>query len=311
LLLRFVATTIIKTTGAAVDTCGRGVHAPAAPLCRSLLRRRALPIITISRGSASGGRSLAQGLADRLGYELVSREHIIEQASRLGASEEQLQEALLKPVRFWDRFGHERRRYLAFVQEALCERARDDRLIYHGNAGHLLLRGISHVLCVRLVAPMAYRIKVVMERRTMTRDDAIRYIEGMDRQRKDWTRFLYGVDWLDPSLYDLTINLQTLDVAGAVEVVASAAQRPEFQPTDESRRAMVDLLLASRVRAALVADKATASAEVEVRVAGDVVYLRGRVRPASMVEPILGVVRGVPGVREVDRRDLDAPDYTV
>jgi hypothetical protein len=30
-----------------------------------------------------------------------------------------------------------------------------------------------------------------------------------------------------------------------------------------------------------------------------------------MVEPILGVVRGVPGVREVDRRDLDAPDYTV
>ena len=114
-----------------------------------------MPIITISRGSASGGLSLAQGLAERLRYELVGREDIIQEASKFGTSEERLQGALLKPVRFWDRFGDERRQYLAFVQEALCERAKGDRIIYHGNAGHLLLWGISHVLCVRLIAPLA------------------------------------------------------------------------------------------------------------------------------------------------------------
>jgi cytidylate kinase len=273
--------------------------------------RCGMPIITISRGSASGGLSLAQGLAARLGYELVSREDIIQEASKVGVSEEQLREAMLKPVHFWDRFRHERRRYLAFVQEALCERAKGDRIIYHGNAGHLLLRGVSHDLCVRLIAPMSYRIDVVMDRRNLTREEAIRYIDGMDRQRKDWTRFLYGVDWLDPSFYDLTVNLQTLTIEAAVDVVVAAAQRAEFQPTDDSRKAMADLLLASRVRAALAADKATAPAEVEVRAEGGVVYLRGKVRPASMVEPILSVTRAVPEVRDVDRRDLDAPDYTV
>jgi cytidylate kinase len=270
-----------------------------------------MPIITISRGSASGGLLLAQGLAARLRYDLVSREDIIQAASRFGVSEERLQEALLKPVRFWDRFRHERRQYLAFVQEALCERAKEDRIIYHGNAGHLLLWGISHVLCVRLIAPMAFRIKVVMERQQMIREDAIRFIEERDAQRKAWTRFLYGVDWLDPSLYDLTINLQTLEVGSAVELVSAAAERAEFQPTPESRKAMTDLHLASRVRAALAADRATASADVEVHADGDVVRLRGRVRPASMVESIMRVAESVEGVREVDRGNLDAPDYTV
>jgi cytidylate kinase len=270
-----------------------------------------VPIITISRGSASGGRALAEGVAGRLGYALVSREDIIEEAAKYGGSEAELQEALLQPVRLRDRFGHARRRYLAFVQLALCERASAGRVIYHGNAGHLLLRGVSHVLCVRLIAPMAHRIAVVMEREHLSREEATRQIEVRDRQREEWTRFLYGVDWLDSGLYDLTINLQTLSMGSAVELVAAAAEREELQPSDASRRAMADLLLASRVRAALAADRTTGATEVEVRADGDVVYLKGRVREASVVEPILRIAAAVPGVRAVDRRDLDAPVYTV
>ena len=157
-----------------------------------------MAIITISRGSASGGLLLAQGLSEKLGYGLVSREDVIQAATKYGVSVEKLQETILKPLGFWERFQHERRRYLTFVQEALCDQARKDRIIYHGNAGHLLLRGVSHVICVRLIAPMDFRIRMLMERENMIREDAIRYIERMDRQRKEWTRFLYGVDWLDP-----------------------------------------------------------------------------------------------------------------
>jgi cytidylate kinase len=270
-----------------------------------------VPIITISRGSASGGRALAEGLAGRLGYALVSREDILEEAAKFGGSEAELKEALLEPVRLRDRFGHARRRYLAFVQLALCERARADRIIYHGNAGHLLLRGVAHVLCVRLIAPLAYRVGIVMEREKQSRDGAVAYIEERDRQREEWTRFLYGVDWLDPALYDLTVNLQTLSVESAVELVAAAARRAEFQPTEASRRAMADLCLASRVRAALAGDRTTGATEVEVRADGDVVYLKGRVREAPVVEAVIRIAGAVPGVRAVDRRDLDAPVYTV
>jgi cytidylate kinase len=270
-----------------------------------------MAVVTISRGSASGGLLLAQKLGEKLGYEIVSREDVIREAARFGASEESLQEALLKPPGFWDRFKHERRRYLAFVQAALCERAQKDRVIYHGNAGHILLECLPHVLCLRLIASMPFRIRMVMERQNLSREEAIKYIQKADRQRRDWTRFLYGKNWLDPLLYDLVINLKSLTVDSAVEVVAQVVQRPEFQPTDATRKAMADLVLTSRVRAALAADERTSSVDITVRADDGVVSLKGRVRPESLLEPILDVAGAVEGVQKVDRRQLDAPDYTV
>jgi cytidylate kinase len=270
-----------------------------------------MAIITISRGSASGGIFLAQGLAEKTGFKLVSREDIIQSASKYGVSAEKLQEALLKPPSFWDRFRHERRRYLCFVQEALCEKAKEDNIIYHGNAGYILLRGISHVLCTHVVAPLSYRIEKLMSRENMLREDAIVYIEKMDRHRKDWCRFLYDVDWLDPNMYDLMINLKTLDIKGAVDIVAAMADRQEFQATDESRKAMENLLLSSRVRSALATDQRTASIELEVNANIGTVYLKGRVRPSSVVNSIIEVIGNVEGVQEINQEGLGMQDYTV
>ena len=270
-----------------------------------------MPIITISRGSASGGILLAQGLAKKTGYRLVSREDIIQSASKYGVSAETLEEALLKPPGFWERFRHERRRYLSFVQAALCDQAREDGIIYHGNAGYILLRGISHVLCVHVVAPMSFRIDMLMKRENMLREDAIRYIEKMDQYRKDWTRFLYGVDWLDPNHYDLMINLKTLGIQGAVDIVAAAAGREEFQATTESSKSMEDLFLASRVRSALAANQKTDAVEINVKADAGTVYLKGRIRPLSLIDEVLETVGKVEGVRNINQEGLGVPDYTV
>lgn len=254
---------------------------------------------------------MAEGLAEELSYELVSREDIVREAAAFGAPEESLQKALLTPPGFWDRFKHERRCHLAFVQAALCEHVQKDRVVYHGNAGHLLLRGISHVLCMRIVAPVPIRVKMLMERQGMGPDEAVLFIEKVDRERRDWTRFLYGVDWLDPRLYDLTINLRTFDIAGAIAVAAAAARDRAFEPTVESRQAMAGLVLASRVRAALAANAETCPAEVEVDALQGVVYLKGKLRQASTVDAVIRVASDVAGVQRVDREDLAAPDYSV
>lgn len=254
---------------------------------------------------------MAEGLAAELGYEMLSREDIVSEATAFGAAEESLQKALLTRPSFWDRFKHERRCHLAFVQAALCEHAQKDRIVYHGNAGHLLLRGVSHVLCIRIVAPESVRIQMLMERQGMGREEAIGFIKKVDRERQAWTRFLYEVDWLDPNLYDLTINLRTLDVGRAVEVAAAAARNPAFEPTEESREAMAGLVLASRVRAALAGNSKTCSAEVEVDAKQGIVYLRGKLRHSSMVDAVISVASDVPGVQGVNREDLAAPEYSV
>lgn len=270
-----------------------------------------MAIITISRGSGSGGRVLAERLGEELGYEVVSREAVVHEAATYGAPEEELREALLKPPGLLDRVQHVRRRYLTFVQAALCQRVQGGRAVYHGNAGHLLLPGVSHVVRVRLIAPADFRDRVLRERENLTDEEAIEQIERKDREREKWTRFLYGVDWLDPRLYDLCINLERLEMADAVKLVLEASRSPRFAPTDESLQAMADLVLSSRVKAALAADDRTVSAEVQVRAQAGVVHLRGRLRPASLVDAVIEVAEEVPGVERVNRDDLAAPDYTI
>jgi cytidylate kinase len=258
-----------------------------------------MAIVTISRGTFSGGQDLAACLQNRLGYEMVSREVIADAARAAGLSENELTAAMEKGPRLVDRFLHNRRVYLAFVRAALCERAVRDNLIYHGHAGHLLLRGVRHVLRVRLIAPLAFRVSRLRERMSMSEDEAARYIERVDRERAAWTKFLYGAEWHDPALYDLVLNLEQVDVEGACQAVVAMVSRPQFQADAESRQAMADLLLSSRVTAALAAGRETAHAEVTVRASGGIVEVEGKIPDPDVVEAVLARARAVEGVVEL------------
>ena len=258
-----------------------------------------MAIITISRGTFSGGEELAARLGAALGYRVVSREVLVDAAARYGVSEAALARAMETGPGIWDRFLHDRVLYLAFVQEALCEKVQGDRVVYHGHAGHLLLRGVRHVLRVRLIAPLEVRVAQVMRKEALDRPAARKFVERVDRDRERWTRLLYGLDWHDPSLYDLVVNLENVDMEGACAAVAALLARPRFQPDEESRRAFADLHLGSRVRAALAADPATAHAEVEVRASGDAVEVEGKLTDPRLVDLVVARARAVQGVGEV------------
>lgn len=258
-----------------------------------------MAIITISRGAFSGGEELAAQLGKQLGWEVVSREVLAEAAVKYGVSESKLAEAMARGPGLWDRFLHDRRHYLAFVQAALCEKAVSDRIVYHGHAGHLLLRGVRHVLRVRLIAPAGLRVSKVQQRMDLTTKDAAEYLLQDDRNREKWTRFLYGVDWHDPALYDLVVNLEHLDIDGACAVVAAAAGRPQFQIDEASHRELADLHLASRVRARLAAAHETAHADVEVRASQGAVEIQGKIADPALVDAVLAKTREVSGVVDV------------
>jgi cytidylate kinase len=265
-----------------------------------------MAIVTISRGSASGGFLLAQGLAEKLGYGLITREEIIRGAAKFEGVEAKLEKALLGPPVFSEDFKQDVRRYLTFYQEALCDRAQNDKLIYLGHAGHLLLRGISHVLRIRLIAPPAYRIQTLVEREGMTDKQAAAHIEQVDAQRRTWTLLLYGVDWLSPSLYDLTLNLEAMSIESAVEIAATAVNCREFAATKQSRKAVKDLLLESRVRAALASDSITASAEIDVHAdsLSGMVFLKGEVHDSPTIDEMVRIAGEVAGATKVDGSGL-------
>jgi cytidylate kinase len=212
-----------------------------------------MSIIAISRETFSGGETLAERVAERLGYQCLSREMNLEEAAReYGVPGAELIAALDQRPSFWRRVVDQSSAYLTYVRVALCEKAQGGKVVYHGYLGHLLLPGISHVIAVRVIADLEFRLNAAMQKQNLARNDALVYIKKVDEERQIWARFLFEVDWDDPHLYDLVLSLSRMSLETACETVAHLTERPEFQPTAASLKAMQDLTLQSRVLAGLI-----------------------------------------------------------
>lgn len=266
-----------------------------------------MPIVTVSRGTMSGGKALAECLAATLGCSCIAREVLVEGAAKLGVSEEFLRERLERAPGLWERLTAERRTYALATQAALAEQVARGEAVYHGLAGHLLLREIPQVLRVRLIAPVEVRVKALMEQRGMTREDAERFITEVDSHRVKWTRLMYNADIEDPRLYDLVLNLEKISIESGCDVVLAMARRPEFTIDDAARARLGDFVLTCRVRLALAIQPATRGLELEVTARSGVVTLAGKVPKPDMLthasdrwmKELREVVEGVTGVKRV------------
>lgn len=263
-----------------------------------------MSIVTISRGTFSGGKMLAECLAERLGFRCIDRDVIVERAAASGVSQEELRDALQKPPSFLERFQHKKYVYLALIQAALAEEVRTGRAVYHGNAGHLLLSGGSPVLRVRIVAPLEFRLKMAQDRLKFSRDEALAYIEKMDQHRRKWTHYLYGVDWGDPSLYDIVLNLEHISIEEACNILVATVRERCFTLTPQCQARMNDLAIASRVRANLALNPPTSGLEVEVTATEGRVRIRGRLAGLEQLEEVRRVATDARGVVEVNLQEL-------
>ena len=211
-----------------------------------------MPIVTISRGSYSKGKEVAEMVARCLGYDCISREVILEASDRFNVPEIKLVRAIHDAPSILERFSHNKQVYIAYIQAALASRVAKDNVVYHGLAGHLLLRGLTNTLKVRIIADISDRVAAEMEREQISEAEARALLLKDDEERRKWTKALYHVDPWDPTLYDLVICVHRLTVRDAAEIICDTAKRKQFQTTREARRQMEDLATACRIKAALI-----------------------------------------------------------
>ncbi len=254
---------------------------------------------------------MAECLAGRLGVPAISREVIRDAASRYGIAENLLDQQLHKvPSLLQRRLGgsEERRLYLVAIQTALAERAREGDFIYHGNAGHLLLKKLPGVFKVRLIAPLAYRVRMVTEKQGLNEEEATKYIEQVDKGRAQWTRFLYGVDWLDPSLYDVVINLEALSLDTACSMIEQGVRQPEFLDTPERKKVIDARALACEIQLRLAQEDRTKGMQLDVEVFDHVARINGKFLSTGPLstglhrseEDIIEVVRQFKEIKKVE-----------
>lgn len=266
-----------------------------------------MPIITISRFTMSGGETLAKCLSEKLGIPAVSREVLAQVAGQFGLSESLLREQLEKTKGLTYGPSPERRLYLSALQLALAERAQQGSFIYHGHAGHLLLKGIPQILKVGIVAPLPFRAQKLMKQENVSWEEAMRSIRQMDEARIKWVRFLYDVEWLDPSLYDLVINIACVSLETACELIVCALRQEQFKESAEYKHLVEDFLLASRVKLQLAAHERTQGLELEVQAGKGVVKINGRILTGGVFHrgkqttrnDLVEVAQNVAGVQKV------------
>ena len=230
-----------------------------------------MPLITISRGSMSGGKDLAECISATLDCPCIGREILIDAASKLGVPQQILAKKMEKGPGLWDRLTLERRIYVVAVQAALAEHIVSGNLVYHGLAGHMLLRGLPAVLRIRLIAPLEVRIQKVMENQKISRQTAEHYIHDVDEDRVRWTRFIYDVDVRDSRLYDLIINLEGMAISTACRAVLEIVKQPEFEINESVRARLADFALVGEVPQPIMLTHASSRWEQELtQIAGSV-----------------------------------------
>jgi cytidylate kinase len=206
-----------------------------------------MAIITISRGSYNKGKEVAEKLANKLGYECISREILLEASEDYNVPEVKLIRAIQDAPSILQRLTRQKEKYVAYIRAALLKHVKKNNVVYHGLFGHFFLQDIPHVLKVRIVGDLEARIEDEVSREGISAEKAREMITRDDEERRKWALYLYGADSWDATLYDLVIHLKTIAVDDAVELIDQARQLPGFQTTPESQQAIDGLVAASRL----------------------------------------------------------------
>jgi osmotically-inducible protein OsmY len=105
---------------------------------------------------------------------------------------------------------------------------------------------------------------------------------------------LFAIDWTDPSLYALVLNTARIPVKACVEHIARLAEAPTCQETAQSRTALLDELILSRLRAGL-----EHFAGIEAKISAGKVTLIGGCSDERMIVQAVRYVHTVEGVTGV------------
>lgn len=211
-----------------------------------------MSVITISRGSYSKGKEIAEKIAEKLGYDCISRDILIDASEHFNVPEIKLIRALHDAPSIFSRFHYGKEKYISYICEALLNHVQKDNVVYHGLAGHFFLQGVPHVLKVRIIADLDYRIKEEMKRENISEKEARYILKKDDDERRKWGLYLYGKDTADSSLYDIVLHIDNLKVGDAVDMLINAVKRPCFQTTSESKMIFNDLYSTASAKAMII-----------------------------------------------------------
>lgn len=257
--------------------------------------------ITFTRKMGTDGSEVARRVAAELHYNFYDTEAIENTAREMGFLEDIRDVDEKAPSLFQRLFSHRPEIHLDRLHSVIYELASRGSAVFLGRGSHILLKQLGCALHVRVTASVEKRLDN-LARRGVAREVALKLIQRSDHERAAFIKFAFGVDWEDPELYDIVLNMDNLSIDLAVDTVLHLAQSEEIRARSiDAMKSLAMMGLARRAEAALIeAGFVSPSLSVVVPEPGKV-QLTGtiaeRLDKAKAIE-VLGKVKGVESIDE-------------
>jgi cytidylate kinase len=221
-----------------------------------------MAVIAMTREMGTLGKDVAAGVADRLGLDLVYHELSDKIATHMHMTAGAVSHFLDGTAHLLDRLTVSKRKLALFTREEIFDIALKDNVLVRGWGATCILSPVSHVVRVRVRAPMEVRVQRMVERIDgWTSDMAHEQIRQSDAAHDAVLRKLCGVeDWESERHYHRILDTGRESVDKCIEVLISLAQESRFEPSSESLRTLHELASEARSQGDIL-DNQSAAAE--------------------------------------------------
>src|SRR5262245_8688539 len=261
-----------------------------------------MAVVAITREMGSLGNEVAAGLGNELGLPVVYHEVIDHLADRMRVRRSHVIRLLDGHAGLLERLTADKvSMFLHSSDEVIALAQQGKGAIIRGWGATHLLRGVPHVVCVRVCAPFKVRHQRMMQR--VGSDDAEMVADEIHRNDEAHTAIMrrnFDLRWTDSEHYDVVLNTERVTVGECVDEILRLVRSPKFAETEQSRRRLDDLALTARVRAALLKSAEARPIKVAISANAGVVTLAGCSDDELLV--LVEVVMGIPGVLDVKYR---------
>ena len=190
-----------------------------------------------------------------MGYEYIDRatmfKDITAKGPRWGSYAKNFDEQY---PNVWEKNDWSFKAFVALIQSFIYDYAQRDKVIIAGTGGTFLLKGVPHVLRIRIESSTEDRINRVQGDQVINESTAKWIIQKIDADMSRSMYILYGKHWDDPKEFDRVFNSSTeSEQAIADEIKKGLAAKDALK--DQNALNILDLrAIAARAKAAILTD---------------------------------------------------------
>ena len=189
-------------------------------------------VITINRELGSGGRTIGEKLAKRLGVPFYDKALIQQLEKKYDMTSEEIERLKGQKHNWWADFKRSLKIMPSFAApqiipgntampdflvtndifksetEILKGICADESCVIAGRSGFYVLRDHPNHLSILIQAKMEYRVKRLMGRRGISEEEAVKIIKEVDKARESYVNKYTGTSRYDTRNYDMVFNVE-------------------------------------------------------------------------------------------------------